>query len=79
MSTALFAAEVLFLGDDLLLWLLLAFGAAMVVGSLAAFVRPPRPSDEATERPPRPALGRSLVFIILGSVAAVWALASLLR
>ena len=79
MSAAVLAAEVFFLGDDLLPWLLLAFGAAMVVGNLAAFVRPPRPSEEATERTPRPLLGRSLVFILIGSVASVWALASLLR
>lgn len=78
-SSPLLAAEVLFLGDDLLPWLLLAFGAALVVGNLAAFVRPPRPSDDATDPLPRPPLGRSLVLILLGTVAAVWALASLLR
>ena len=31
----------LFLGKDLLAWLVLAFGAALVVGNVAALVRPP--------------------------------------
>lgn len=63
------------LGDDLLVWLLLAFGAAMAVGSGLALVRPPEKRDEGElERPP---VGRSVVMIVIGSVAALWALASL--
>ena len=63
------------LGDNLLPLLVLAFGAAMAVGSAFALVRPPAQRDEDDlERPP---VGRSVVMIVIGSVAAVWALASL--
>jgi hypothetical protein len=65
------------LGDDLLPLLVLAFGGAMAVGSGMALVRPPtrRRDDETLERP---SLARSLAFIAIGLVCAVWALASLL-
>ena len=63
------------LGDDLLPLLVLAFGAAMAVGSGLALVRPPQHRAEGElERPP---LGRSLAMIALGSIAALWAVASL--
>ena len=66
----------MFLGDDLLAWLMLALGGALLIGNVAAIVRPPeRPEDEgALERAP---IGRSLVMALIGLVAAVWALASL--
>jgi hypothetical protein len=66
-----------FLGDDLLAWLVLALGGALLVGNVAAIVRPPdRPQEEgALERAP---ITRSLVMAGVGLVAAVWALASLL-
>ena len=61
---------------DLLAWLLLAFGAAMVVGNLAALIRPPADDgDEPVERPPT---GRTITLVVLGAIAAIWALASLL-
>jgi hypothetical protein len=74
------AKETLFLGDDLLPWLLLAFGAAMVVGNLAAYFRPPpvEPGDLDEPRQP-PALGRTVAFVVVGGIAAIWALASLLK
>jgi hypothetical protein len=66
----------MFLGADLLAWLVLALGGALFVGNLFAVVRPPeRPRDEASlERAP---VARSLVYAGLGLVAAVWALATL--
>jgi hypothetical protein len=75
-----------FLGEDLLGWLTLAIGGALAVGTLLALVRPPpqqadgkasdgRAADGALARPP---LGRSLVMIAVGLVAAIWGLASLL-
>lgn len=66
----------MFLGEDLLAYLVLAVGAALFVGNLLAVVKPPaRQLDEANlERAP---IGRSLAFAALGLVAAVWALASL--
>lgn len=67
----------MFLGEDLLAWLVLAFGGALFAGNLLAVVRPPeRQLDEANlERAP---VARSLAFAGIGLVAAVWALASLL-
>ena len=66
----------MFLGDDLLAWLILALGGALLVGNVAAIVRPPdRPQQEgALERAP---IARSVVMALVGLVAAVWALASL--
>lgn len=65
----------MFLGDDLLPLLVLALGAAMVVGNGLALIRPPaapRPG-ELGKAPP----ARSVVMITIGAVAAIWALASL--
>ena len=61
----------MFLGEDLLPLLVLAFGAAMAVGSGLALLRPP---PEGVEKPP---VGRSLVMIAVGTVAALWSLGSL--
>ena len=67
----------MFLGADLLAYLVLAIGGAMAVGSLLALVRPPeRRAEGDLERAP---LGRSLVFAAIGLIGAIWALASLLR
>jgi hypothetical protein len=66
----------MFLGEDLLAYLVLALGAAMAIGSLAALVRPPEaPKEGELARAP---LARSVVMIALGTLAALWALASLL-
>lgn len=65
------------LGDDLLQLLVLALGAAMVFGNVMAIVRPPAaPKEGELERAPR---GRSLGMAAIGLLAAVWALASLLK
>lgn len=67
----------LFLGEDLLAWILLALGGALVAGNALALVRPPPQAKEGElERAP---MGRSLVMIAVGAVAAIWALGSLLR
>lgn len=69
------AVAVLFLGEDLLAWLVLAIGAALAIGTLLALVRPrPEAPEGDLERPP---LARSLVMIALGTIAALWGLASL--
>jgi hypothetical protein len=67
-------AEVL-LGDDLLPFLLLALGGALVVGNGLALVRPPPTPKEGDL--PRARVGRSLVMIAIGLTAAIWALATL--
>jgi hypothetical protein len=66
----------MFLGEDLLAWLVLALGGALAAGSLMALVRPPdQPRDGDLASAP---LGRSVVMIAVGAVAAIWALASLI-
>ena len=67
----------MFLGEDLLAWLVLAIGAAMVAGNGLALMRPPedKRNDDDLERAP---VGRAIVYILIGAVAAVWGLATLL-
>jgi hypothetical protein len=68
-------AEQLFLGDNLLAWLLLALGGALVVGNGLALMRPPEQSRTGDlERAP---VRRSVVMIVIGAIAAIWALATL--
>lgn len=64
-----------FLGDDLLAWLVLALGGALAVGNLLALLRPPaeRRPGELDAAP----VGRSVVMGLAGLLAAVWAVASL--
>jgi hypothetical protein len=63
-------------GADLLVWIVLAVGAALLVGNVLAIVRPPeRPQGEDLERAP---VARSVVMAAIGAIAAIWALASLL-
>lgn len=66
----------MFLGDQLLAYLVLALGGALAFGNVLALVRPPRearPGELA-----RAPVGRSLVMAGVGLLATVWALASLL-
>lgn len=68
--------RVVFLGKDLLAWLVLALGGALAVGNFGALVRPPasKRGEEDLDRAP---LARTLVMGGVGLVAALWALASL--
>jgi len=64
-----------FLGEDILIWLVLAFGAAMFVGNVLAVVKPPQKvADGSLAQAPR---SRSLAMASVGLVAALWALLSL--
>ena len=69
-------ASGVFLGDDLLPFLVLAFGGALFVGNLLAVVKPPQAQldDTHLERAP---VARSLTFAFVGLLAAIWAIASL--
>lgn len=69
--------EALLLGDDLIVWLLLALGGALFAGNVMALVRPPaQPRDEGDlARAPR---GRSIAMAAVGFVVAVAALGALL-
>jgi hypothetical protein len=66
----------MFLGEDLIQWLLLALGGALFAGNVMAILRPPAQQREQgnLERAP---VGRSIAFAALGLIAAVWALATL--
>ncbi|MFW2380548.1 MAG: hypothetical protein ACN4GZ_02235 [Acidimicrobiales bacterium] len=64
------------LGDNLLPLLLLALGGALAAGTLMALIKPPtNPKDGNLAKPP---LGRSVVQIAIGTIAAIWALVSML-
>ena len=66
----------MFLGEDLLAYLVLAVGGALLVGNVMALVRPPEEVTEGDlERAP---VGRSLIMAVVGGLAALWALASLI-
>jgi hypothetical protein len=66
-----------FLGDKLIVWLLLALGAALFVGNVMAVVRPPTGprQDDDLERAPR---SRSLLMAGIGFVVAIAALGGLI-
>lgn len=67
----------MFLGENILAWLVLALGGALAVGNVLALVRPP--AGEATDgRLERAPVVRSLVMASVGLVAALWGLSSLL-
>ena len=68
--------DAVFLGEDLLAYLVLAFGGALFVGNLLAVVKPPERQldDTNLERAP---VARSLGFAAVGLIAAIWAIASL--
>ena len=64
-----------FLGNDLLVWLLLALGGAMVVGNVLALISPPdAPKKGELRHAPR---GRSMMMIAVGAIAAIAALGAL--
>ena len=64
-----------FLGDDLLAWLVLALGGALFAGNLMALVKPPPRKEGDLEKAP---IARSVLMGLIGLLAAVWSLASLL-
>ena len=64
----------MFLGEDLVPYLLLALGGALLVGNVLALIRPP--AKRELDRAP---VARSVVMALIGAVAATWALASLVR
>ena len=68
----------MFLGDDLLPYLLLALGGAMVVGNVLALLRPPEVSTSDDDLPAAPR-SRSILMAAIGFVVAVAALGGLLK
>ena len=66
----------MFLGEDILAWLVIALGGAMFAGNLAAIIRPPKQRRDANDLTKAPVV-RSLVMATIGGIAALWALVSL--
>lgn len=67
----------MFLGPDLIPFLLLALGAALVVGNGLAMIKPrlePRTESELRRAP----VGRSLLMVAIGLIVSIWALATLI-
>ena len=65
----------MFLGENLLPYLVLALCGALLVGNGLALLRPPpEPKDGELTRAP---VARSAVMMAVGLVATVWALATL--
>jgi hypothetical protein len=65
----------MFLGEDILVWLVLAFGGAMCVGNVMAVIKPPKKVAEGSL--PQAPRSRSLAMAAVGLIAALWALLSL--
>ena len=66
----------MFLGEDLMAYLVLALGGALAVGNILALARPPEEAAEGDlEQAP---VARSLVMVAIGTVAALWAAGSLI-
>jgi hypothetical protein len=65
----------MFLGEDLLAWLMLAIGGALAAGNVMALVRPPEETNEGDLQ--RAPVARSVMMALIGAVVAVWGLASL--
>ena len=66
----------MFLGENLIVYLVLAFGGALAVGNFLALISTKEaPKDRDFERPP---LFRSIVMILIGVIAAIWAIISLI-
>lgn len=63
------------LGDNFLAYLALAIGGALVVGTTLALIRPQAGPDGEVIKAP---LGRSLIQIVIGAIASIWSLATIL-
>ena len=67
----------MFLGQDILAYLVLALGGAMCVGNVMALVKPPAKRRDADDLESAPIV-RSVAMACVGLLAALWALASLI-
>ena len=66
--------------DEVLRELLVAMGAALFIGNLMALVRRRAPASLAEDGQalPQAPVARTVTFLVIGLVVAVWGLASLL-
>ena len=68
----------MFLGENLIVYLVLALGAALAVGNIMEMVKPPEKKQSEGDLQVAPK-ARSLGMAIIGTVAALWALVSLIK
>lgn len=64
------------LGDNILAQLVLALGAALALGSTLALIRPPAQRRHEGDLARAP-VARSVVMIVVGLFAALWAVVTL--
>lgn len=66
--------------DDVLRELLVALGAALFLGNLLALIRRRPPAavvEDGNGSVTRPPVGRTIAYLVIGLVVAVWGIASL--
>jgi len=68
----------MFLGKDLIVYLVLALGAALAVGNILALVKPPVAPKEQGDLEAAPK-GRSVMMAVIGTIAALWSVVSLIK
>ena len=68
----------MFLGENLLAYLVLALGGALAVGNVLALIKPP-PTAKAEGDLAKAPVPRSVLMAVVGALAAAWSLASLIR
>jgi hypothetical protein len=66
----------MFLGENLITWLVLALGGALAVGNVLALVKPPV-AQQDTENLTKAPVARTIVMATIGAIAAIWAFVSL--
>jgi hypothetical protein len=68
----------MFLGKNLLAYLVMALGFALASGNIMALVKPP-PRAHAEGDLAQAPKARSYLMIAIGAIAGLWSLASLIR
>jgi hypothetical protein len=68
----------MFLGENLLAYLIMALGGALAAGNIMALIKPP-PASRAEGDLEQAPLWRSVLMIVVGLVAFLWSLASLIK
>jgi hypothetical protein len=68
----------MFLGENLIIYLVLALGGALAVGNIMALVKPPEQPKEDGDLASAPK-ARSLTMAVIGSIAALWSIVSLIK
>jgi hypothetical protein len=71
------SVSAVFLGDKLIVWLMLALGGALFAGNVLALIRPPAKRDETDlAEAPR---SRSIFMAAIGLIVAIAAVGGLLK